>query len=70
MKFTKGGPNKTTLLYTVVVLYNVVHCCPLVYTVVHCCTLYKHQQFVFKLNRHRHRQTAGIVKPSCDADWI
>jgi hypothetical protein len=39
MKFTKVGPKKSTLLYTVVVLYTVVHCCPLLSTVVHCCPL-------------------------------
>ena len=33
MKFTKVGPKKSTLLYTFVVLYTVVHCYPLLYTV-------------------------------------
>jgi hypothetical protein len=47
MKFTKVGPKKSTLLYTVV----------------HCCTLYKHPQFVLKLNRHR--QTATLQTTTC-----
>ena len=53
-------------VYPIVHCCSVVHCCTLLYTVIHCCTLYKHQQFVFELNHHR--LTAGLVRPTCDAD--